>query len=419
MNAAPPVKPKDGSSPVRGNEKQARAALVACCGVHALHDGLTDLLYVLLPVLAQAFGLSYSQVGLVRAVNKGAMATLQLPAGLLSEKLGERKLLAFGTACAGISYIWLGAAPGFYSILIALFFAGAGASFQHPLSSSIISGAYPAEGRRIALGTYNFAGDVGKVTVSGGTGMILAAGFAWQMPAIGLGILAGICAALIVILLKDVRGPEPQQRTDRTDGKSWGIRNRKGFVALCLFEVIDGGTRSGFLTFVAFLMLERGIEQGWAVISVPMVAVGGMAGKIACGYLAERLGVIRTLVATEVATGAGILLTLVLPPFAAYLLLPLIGVALNGTSSVLYGTVGDLVDPKRMSRAFGLFYTLGSACGVVAPLAYGTLADKIGILPTVAVVGSVVLTALPLCIVLRQAVSCVKPAESQQNNRAH
>lgn len=397
-------------------KKRARAALVTCCGAHALHDGLTDLLYVLLPVLAQAFGLSYSQVGLVRSVNKGAMAALQLPAGLLSERLGERKLLAFGTACAGISYIWLGTASGFYSILLALFFAGAGASFQHPLSSSVISRAYPAEGRRIALGTYNFAGDVGKVAVSGSIGIILAAGVAWQTPVIALGIFAGLCAVLIVILLKDSGAvPESQRRADHLTGKrgkSWGIRNQKGFAALCLIDVVDSSTRNGFLTFVAFLMLERGVEQGWAVISVPLVAVGGMAGKIACGYLAERFGVIRTVVITEVATGAGILLTLVLPPIAAYFLLPLIGVALNGTSSVLYGTIGDLVDPERMSRAFGLFYTLGSACGVVAPLGYGALADRIGIIPAVAVVGSVIFATLPLCIVLRPAVSCVKPSES-------
>ena len=397
-------------------QKHTRSTLATCCGAHTLHDGLTDLLYVLLPVLAQAFGLNYSQVGLIRSVNKGAMAVLQLPAGLLSERLGERKLLAFGTACAGISYIWLGFAPGFIAILVALFFAGAGASFQHPLSSSIISGAYPAEGRRIALGTYNFAGDVGKVAVAGSTGMILAAGVDWQMPVIGIGILASICAALILILLKNADGgPEPQRCADHSTGKrgkGWGIRNPKGFVALCLINVIDSSTRSGFLTFVAFLMLERGIDQGWAVISVPLVAVGGMAGKIACGYLAERFGVIRTVVITEVATGVGILLTLVLPPFAAYFLLPLIGVALNGTSSVLYGTIGDLVNPERVSRAFGLFYTLGSACGVLSPIGYGVLADQTGIRAAVTAVGAVVLAALPLCVVLRPAVSYVKPAES-------
>jgi len=44
-------------------------------------------------------------------------------------------------------------------------------------------------------------------------------------------------------------------------------------------------------------------------------------------------------------------------------MLPLIGVALNGTSSVLYGTVADLVSSERRSRASNPAYT---ACCVSA-----------------------------------------------------
>ena len=73
---------------------------------------------------------------------------------------------------------------------------------------------------------------------------------------------------------------------------------------------------------------------------------------------------------TEVATGLGILATLALPGLGAMILLPLVGVALQGTSSVLYATIGDLVEPDRLPRAFGFFYTLGSICGIAAPLGY-------------------------------------------------
>ena len=61
------------------------------------------------------------------------------------------------------------------------------------------------------------------------------------------------------------------------------------------------------------------------------------------------------------------------------ILLPLLGVALQGTSSVLYATIGDLVDQDRLPRAFGFFYTLGSLCGIAAPLGYGLLGDISGV----------------------------------------
>src|SRR5678815_4775712 len=95
--------------------------------------------------------------------------------------------------------------------------------------------------------------------------------------------------------------------------RGWGIRDPQGFTALCLIEILDSSTRTGLLTFIAFLLIDKGIQEGWAALAVPLILTGGMAGKLACGFIAERLGIIRTIVVTEVLTGAGILATLVLP----------------------------------------------------------------------------------------------------------
>jgi MFS family permease len=173
---------------------------------------------------------------------------------------------------------------------------------------------------------------------------------------------------------------------------------------LCLIEVLDSSTRTGFLTFIAFLLIAKGVPAGWAALAVPLVLVGGMAGKLACGFLAERVGIIRTVVLTECATGIGILATLVMPGIGALVLLPLIGVALNGTSSVLYATIGDLVERDRLPRAFGLFYTLGSLCGIAAPLGYGLLGDRLGLHAVLALVGFAVFLTVPLCMLLSPAV---------------
>jgi MFS transporter, FSR family, fosmidomycin resistance protein len=396
-----------------------RRTLITCGGAHALHDGLVDMLYVLLPVLAQSFGLSYAQVGMIRAANKAAMAMFQIPAGLMAERLGERNLLAFGTLCTGLAFIALGlpfggASSGYYSILLILFIAGFGAAFQHPLCSALVSNAYPGNRRRGALGTYNFTGDVGKFTFAGSLSLVLAAGYSWEAPVITAGALGVVIAVVIIIALPALQAsatpsdtaPQPVQASPKVAPKQgWGIRDRTGFTALCAIAVIDSSTRNGFLTFIAFLMIEKGVSSGLATVAIPIVFIGGMVGKLACGFLADRIGVIRTVVLTELATGVGILLALVLPNLAAYALLPLIGVALNGTSSVLYGTIGDLVESDRQSRAFGLFYTLGSTCGILAPLGYGLLGDAIGITTTLAVVGLVVFLTIPLCLVLRPSIA--------------
>jgi MFS transporter, FSR family, fosmidomycin resistance protein len=395
--------------PQRRHEKRT---LATCCTTHTLHDGLSDVTYVLLPLLAQTFGLSLAQVGLIRSAHRVAMAAFQIPAALIAERFGERNLLALGTAIAGLAFIALGHASGFWMILAALFVAGLGSAVQHPLCSTVISHAYPDAGRRAALGTYNFFGDVGKFAFGGIVSLSLLIGFGWQAPVVGFGVAALVTATMVFLWITNTSVKRPAAATAApvpAKMTGWGIRDRRGFTALCLIEILDSSTRTGFLTFIAFLLIEKGLPAGWAVLAVPMILFGGMIGKLACGLLAERVGIIRTIVITEVATGVGILLTLALPGVASFLLLPLIGVVLNGTSSVLYATIGDLVDKDRLPRAFGLFYTLGSLCGVAAPLGYGLLGDYAGIETVIAVVGVAVLLTLPLCLALRPAIRVAKP----------
>ena len=391
--------------------RPARRALAACCAAHTVHDGVSDVTYVLLPLLAQAFGLTLAQVGLVRAAHRTAMAAFQIPAALVAERFGERNLLAAGTLVTGLAFLALGGANGFLMILVALFFAGLGSAVQHPLASTIISHAYPGEGRRAALGTYNFFGDVGKFAFGGAVSLCLLAGISWQAPVTAFGLTAIASAFAIFAFVansRPTRDPKDQSAASAT-AAGWGIRSGRGFTALCLIEILDSSTRTGFLTFIAFLLIAKGIPEGWAAAAVPLILIGGMAGKLACGFIAERLGIVRTIVITEIATGLGILSMLVLPAVAAIVVLPLLGVALQGTSSVLYATIGDLVDSERLPRAFGLFYTLGSLCGIAAPLVYGLVGDLAGVETAIASIGIAVLLTIPIAALLRPSIAAAKP----------
>src|SRR5271154_4968987 len=79
---------------------QRRAASIAALA-HALHDGYTDLIYIMLPLWQAEFGLDYAALGALRGVFVGAMASLQVPAGLVSERFGAAIVLVIGTALAG------------------------------------------------------------------------------------------------------------------------------------------------------------------------------------------------------------------------------------------------------------------------------------------------------------------------------
>jgi MFS family permease len=95
--------------------------------------------------------------------------------------------------------------------------------------------------------------------------------------------------------------------------------------------------------------------------------------------------------------------TLMLPLVPTLAVLPLLGIVLNGTSSVLYGTVPDLAPKGDVGRGFALFYTAVIGAGGLAPIAYGAIADHsnrtVGILAaalTAAVIIPLVLALRPM-----------------------
>src|SRR4029450_8907380 len=103
----------------------------------------------------------------------------------------------------------------------------------------------------------------------------------------------------------------------------------------------------------------------------------------------------------------GILAVLPLPIGAELALLAVIGVALNGTSSVLYGTVPDLVPADRRGRAFVVFYTGTIGDGALSPVLYGLFSDAIGLTPALLLVAAVVLLTLPLAWKLTRMLGAV------------
>jgi MFS transporter, FSR family, fosmidomycin resistance protein len=391
-------------------KSRARAVLAAACSIHFVHDGFSDILYVLLPIWASEFRLTFAQVGLIRTAYSGAMAAFQIPAGLLAERWGERRLLAAGTALTACGFIAAGMVGGFLSLLSVLLIAGLGSGVQHPLSSSLVSKAYETGPRRAALGTYNFSGDLGKVAVPAAVAFA-ALVVGWRTASAIYGVIGLVAAvAILGVLARLATGATEAIGDDRPKeplavASGWGIRDLRGFQALTAIGMIDNATRTGFLTFLPFALIAKGSSVAGVGTALALLFAGGAVGKFACGLVAERLGVIRTVVLTEAATALGILALIPSPLPVALAILPLMGVALNGTSSVLYGTVADLVTADRRSRAYGLYYTVTIMSSALAPSVYGVIGDVAGVSTTLVVVSAMVLTTIPLCLVLRPSVA--------------
>jgi MFS family permease len=363
---------------------------------HALHDGFTDMIYVLLPVWQGQFGLDYSALAVLRALYVGALAALQVPSGHLARYLNGRTVLALGTLLSAGGYALAGFSGGLVGLCLSLMLAGAGGSTQHPLASAAVSRAY-GKGARGPLGTYNFAGDLGKAALPPAVSLLLTV-MQWRTALWIVADLGAIVALLIAWLMPPTAQPSTARETP-TALVAAGVA-KGGFGLLLAIGVLDSAARMGFLLFLPFLLRAKDAPLTTVGLALSLVFIGGACGKAGCGWLGARLGLLATVIFTEVGTTAAILAILILPLVPSLVVLPILGVMLNGTSSVLYGTVPELVPTAKVERAFALFYsgTLGSSA--LAPVLYGWLGDATGPAWAMAAAAVTALGVVPLVLLL-------------------
>jgi len=185
----------------------------------------------------------------------------------------------------------------------------------------------------------------------------------------------------------------------------------QGFALLFVIGVLDTGVRMGLLIFLPFILKAKGASLPMIGVALAIVFIGGAAGKFICGWLGARVGVLWSVLLTEGATAFAILVVLVLPLLPTLIMLPLLGALLNGTSSVLYGTVPEVVSADQTERAFAVFYTGTIGSGAVFPILYGFLGDVVGV--NWATLSTAVTAFMILPLAFRLA-----PELSKMNNRA-
>ncbi|MBY3756344.1 MFS transporter [Azospirillum formosense] len=369
-----------------------KKSLAGACLAHALHDGYTDALYAFMPVWQADFGLSYAALAIIRALYYGTMGGLQIPADRALRGLSPRAALILSTVLASTGLLIMAAPFGFAGLCVGLVVAGIGSSIQHPCGSMLVTASYGAASRH-PLGIYNFSGDLGKAALPALVAVLLPL-LAWQ-PVLGLMAALGLILSVALVPLVPAT---PIARAAATGAASG--RGRGGFGILTTIGALDTATRMGYLLFLPFLIHGQGGDTATVGLALALLFVGGAFGKATCSRLGERLGVVGSVMATEAATAVLIAATLVTPLTPTLILLPLLGIVLNGTSSVLYGAVPELSEGDT-GRAFAVFYTSVIGSGGLAPILYGAIADHstqaIGVLASAATAALIV----PLVLTLR------------------
>ena len=362
----------------KNNSKNNKVLLFSCFN-HVISDLYFAVMYPLLPYIAITYELSYTQTGLIKTVFDSGAALIQFPAGLLSDTISEFWLIGIANVWVGIGIVLMSLATSNNIFMLIAFFTGLGGGVQHPVGSRFISRHTDSNKLFTAIGTLNFSGDIGKI-IAPIIVALIAVSYGWQTCLFFIGV-TGIPLTIASIFINKSISKKTKQNEDSQQNKSI-INNTKiishvdsQFILLMLAGFCDSIVRTATLTFIPFVFITKGMSTLKTSLIFTLLYSGGALGKFSSGWLSDKYNPFNIIAGTK-------LLVCILIPVILFcnitigtILIFILGIGLNGTSSVLYGIVAKISSPETRGKSYGIYYTSTEVGVAIAPVLFGFMAD--------------------------------------------
>jgi FSR family fosmidomycin resistance protein-like MFS transporter len=346
--------------------------LIVLAAGHFTIDAYSSFFLPLLPLLALRLGLNYAMVGGLTAMASLSSSFLQPLFGVLADRMRRPWFVAFGPMIAAVFMASIGLAPSYTALVALLVLGGIGVAMFHPQTASLAGVSSPH--RTLAMSFWVTGGTLGwALGPAYATAIVGHFGLAhtWLAAIPGL----AVCALLFTWFARMA----PPAAVRRARAPLAELKPVARPLAMLYFTVVSrSAVSSGFATFLPLWVHARGgsvAQGGWLVtIYLTLGALGGFAG----GWLADRIGGRRVVVASFALAAPFYVLFFALPQPAGVVAL-VVGYCLLQASLPVNVVLGQELSPRHASIISSLL--MGAAWGLGALLIYpiGALADHYGL----------------------------------------
>ncbi|ABQ26940.1 MFS transporter [Geotalea uraniireducens] len=198
------------------NANERKVAWLASLS-HGVNHGYMTLLPAVLVVLAGDQSLGFFALGAIINVGYCLFGVGSIPAGIMADRLGAKKMLVLGLWGMAISAILVGLSPGSWSFGFAYALLGLTASIYHPSGLSLIAHHIAKKGKALSL--HGILGNLGLSLAPLFAGTMVMLFDTWRAAYIAFGILGLIFAFVVQITVID--GENEWSRADLMGILSW------------------------------------------------------------------------------------------------------------------------------------------------------------------------------------------------------
>lgn len=333
------------------------------------------------------FNLTKADLGLVNSVFFLSYAAMQIPAGVLGDKIGRKIVLVPGFLLFGIFTGVSGMVKSLGGFLFARFMTGIGEGTyygpQYALSSEAIPQKYRSFGTAVINSGMAFGISIGLIASSY---LTLELGYSWQLPFYVLAVPTTLTGLLIWFTVKETKRV-PALKTEAA------AKSEQKVSVLALFKnrnlamtfVMVFCSLYGFFMILTwlpyYLQTERGIQGSQVGFISSLVPWASIPGALIVSHISDRLGKRKPLMYVLIPVAALAICAAVYIKDFNLLLAALILYGLFGKLAldpVLVAFVADNAPKESYSTAYGVYNFVGMCSSILAPYITGYIADITG-----------------------------------------
>ena len=353
---------------------------------HGLTHWYPATFYLLLPLIGNELGLTYSQIGLIMTCKYLASAVANVPGGVLVDTVGRKGLLmAVSLFWIGFPYLLIGFTHSYLMLLACIALVGFGNSLWHPTAIPTLGRRYP-ERKGLVLSVHGMGGNVGDAVAPIVIGAALTY-FTWREVVV-LNVVPGlVVAALLFVALGSMRLGSKKAETQSFGQYFAGLKDlfaSRGLVLLSTGSAFRTMTQSTLLTFLpVYLANQMGYSPFWVGACLFALQAAGFAASPIAGHLSDKVGRKQILV-SSMAASAVVLAAMAFSGGSALFiaLVAVLGFFLYATRPVIQAWMLDATPRNMAGSSIGVLFGAQAAGGALGPLLGGMVADQFGLLAT-------------------------------------
>ena len=331
----------------------------------------------LFPLMKDALGVSYTELGLVMAVLYATSGVAQVVAGFLVDRFGPQRVLPVGIALIAGAVGLAGAAPLYWTLLPIAAVMGLGNSVFHPADYAIMTGRVSPTRIARAYSAHTISGTLGWAAAPV-TMLLLAERFGWRAALMIVGLIGLTVAGLIALEHRAIHVPAAPV-VESAKGANWKLLTAGPILACFVFFVLLALALGGMQNFLPTLLpLTQGVSYTLAATVTTSYLLGSAAGSLAGGILADLTPRHERIVGAGLVAAGALTLLLGFASLPASLVLAaaaLAGIATGTTTPSRDMLVRGATPAGATGKVFGFVYSGLDLGSMVAPLAIGALID--------------------------------------------